>query len=244
MFDKFKLFLLFFIIFIVSGCDAEYHISIDKNLVIEEKITLMEENDNIYLYAPTINDFIDDVIAQVKDEYLNDNYEINKEIGENESGSHAVRLYNTFESLTKDNILIGQLYNTMNITVNDNIVNLKFDSIDDDYQLFKDSPTTSAIFNKLTLTIELPFEVLSSNADYVDEAKRMYVWYYSADVSNKDVELLFNSDKIAKISVVDRLEQIFKDGNYSSFLIIGIIVILGLILISYIVVINKYNNSV
>ena len=246
MFKKIKFLLLLLIVIVVSGCDAEYNITIHENLAIEEKITFMEKNDAIYLYTSSINGYIDSFIIQMGDQYSVDNYDVKKEIGDTVSGIEAVRPYNDFESLTENNILIGEIYDEMSMNIDDynNLVELNFKSINKRYEIFYGDLHSDALLSNINIVIELPYEVVRSNADSIDKTKNRYTWYYDKDVAYKDVEIIFDKGKLVKNNFFDELLSSFKGGNYLTYLVIGGIVFLIFIAGLYVIARINHNNSI
>ncbi len=224
MLIKLKLIILLIIIFIVPGCNGEYKVTINKDLTIEETITIMESNDIIFDYSPSINNFIDSRIDEWENEYLKSNYDIQKEFTEEAAGVYLTRLHNTFNDFTEDNILINQLFDEMIIETNNNLVNVQFTSVGGQYELFAETDTSAALLKDIRLSIQTPYEVITSNADHIDNSKNTYVWYYDEDSFYKNVELTFNIDKPFRENFLDNISAYFQEGKFVPLLIILLII--------------------
>jgi hypothetical protein len=98
-------------------------------------------------------------------------------------------------------------------------VNLNFIA-KENMEILVDSGLYTALLDSVNISITLPFKVIENNADIVDENTGTYTWNYTKNESGKNIELIFDTSKIASKPVSNIVYIIF--GVVSVILAIGI----------------------
>lgn len=233
-----------FILFI-SGCDAEYNMIIKKDLRIEEQIVFTEKIKTIRSYSNNADIFVVKNIYNMKElnQYNIDDYYLETDKSDTILTETATKVYSNFTKFEENNILKGKFFETM--VMDDStgsLVEITFVSIKQIYQVFVDSEEEDAAINSLKITITVPYQVVTNNANSVDKITNSYTWEYNKATSFKDIELTFNKTKEFKISIIDKIKEAYKKANKPALLIIiGITVAVVLIII--IAIRNAQNNK-
>ncbi|MDD2489697.1 MAG: hypothetical protein PHY26_00370 [Bacilli bacterium] len=242
---KIKIIIISLLVILITGCRAEYHLNFDSNLNIEEIITMVDRNDTIINYAPNVNAFIDIMLEDLETSGLVDNRDIKTNIGVNETTGIGTAHYNSFNEYIEDNILIDNIFESMNITKDNNIITVKFKSLTGKYEIFIDDGLYAAFFDEAQLKIKIPFQVLNNNADYYEKETNTYVWEYNANVIAKDVDIVFDTKQPIKESIITSIKNLINNnGNFSLIMVIFILLFIIGIGGFFIIIKNKANNTV
>lgn len=214
-----KTILLIAILFI-SGCTIQYDMTINENLSVDEKVFLTEEKSK-FLNVITKSDFFDendttsniyyfldsfvDTIA-TNDDYLlyleksdmkltdNDNkmnlqYDMYyNNFYEYQNSELIYKLLEFFEVKEKKNKkyelkMSGLFYNYINEYLN--YENISFEN------------------NEIYFNINIPFKVMSSNADIQKEGK--YTWIINRNNTDREINILFDSKALIKNEKLNRI---------------------------------------
>ncbi len=244
---KLKLWFLLGLLLVTVGCEAEYHLEFDKDLSVKEEITFIESNNVIYSYNNSIDNFINDTIYQLGNNYSANEYEINKKIDDIDSRVVATRSYNHFQAVGNDYSVLNELFNEIEITNDpyyDNLVMINFKAIADNNDFFINDEESEVLFEKITLTISIPYYVTVTNADYINQEQNLYSWYYDKDNVVKNVELEFDLKQPINQGFLNQIGSAFKIGNVFPFIVGGIVLSIVLLGGFYLVALIKHNNSI
>jgi hypothetical protein len=230
--NKIKILCLCLLALLISGCKAEYNIDIKSDLSVNEEISFMEKNSTISTMAPKVEDYITQLITDTQSEDdRSANYYISKEIGTKESGSVANRIYDDFTSFKEENILLGEIFTSINVTTEEHMVSIECKSLSSHYQVFTETATSDSLLESFKIHITVPFEVIDSNADSSDRFTNTYTWNYDKMSLYKDVDLSFDTSKPFKADIIDEIKNSYEKGHLNNILFIIGIVSVGLVIV-------------
>ncbi len=214
----------------MTGCSAEYNLNINKELFVEESVTIKESIFNIRKQELNVDFFIDYNIEKYSSNKDYSMYVYEKQVDSNKAEVTGIATYLDFLNYKKESILIKEMFSAFNILNEGSIYTFGYKVKNkEDINIFKEDELYSSLFNDLTINIKLPFRVISSNADSINIDAGIYTWKYSKDDIVKDINIEFdvNKTKIGKT----------KQGLY--FLSGFVIIILALVGYAY----YKYKSN-
>lgn len=198
---------------ILTGCTAEYTLTIDKGVYNEEVNITGESNDEISSFSKNW------MIAVDKDTYslqgdpdttaAPDNTYDYKISGNNLTFSHDFNVSSINESSA-----ISNCYDVIRITPYDGDIII---STDKNVKCFEKYPT----LNSLKINIVTDKEVLSNNADSVDGNK--YIWNLNRNDSNKAINMTMKNDNTSSEPSINNKSDGKRD--YSLYIFCGILLI-------------------
>ena len=216
-------------IIILSGCEASYTITIDKNNI-NEKIevldnvssnrTVTDVMENYKKQYPVYSnqDWVEADYSRVDgEEYYNQTYSID------DNGYHLFYEYTYPIEKYKDANSINYNYNYKDITYKDNILKIAIGATNNRMKYVSD-------FTNLTVNIITDYIVLNNNADSV--IGNRYIWYINKN-NNDEKRINFEVDLSKTQSEIDKEEKIkeTKSRLLIPFLVISLIVYIIIILI-------------
>lgn len=183
-----KILIILFLVIMISGCKVEYNLKINKDLSLNEKVTASENTDRMKSRTNLdVNQSVKYLYKIYKPDFMKDGqYTITSS-----GNSTSATVNNTYDSL-KD-------YSTK---FSNDIFEFVYDDEDksktmmsySQYALINTKATNRYIYDQIDITIEVPFEVIESNADSVRGNK--YTWTVRADSDEyKHIVLKFNGER-------------------------------------------------
>ena len=226
-----RIVLILFLVIMISGCSVDYSLKINKDLSINEKITASENTDRMKSRTNLdVNQSVRYLYNIYKREDMNDDsYSIISK-----DSNTAVTVNNSYKSIKEysdkfDNDIFKQKNNYKD---KKNVV-IELDQTD----LIDSKSTNRYVYDKINITIEVPFEVKESNADSVKGNR--YTWYVSKDTKElKKIYIKFDGERVKNTVSF----KFFSNNSVSvgyGYIVIGVI---GLAIIIALLVIN-YNNK-
>lgn len=232
-----KLIVLFSII-ILSGCEASYTITIDKNNI-NEKIevldnvssnrTVTDVMENYKKQYPVYSnqDWVEADYSRVDgEEYYNQTYNID------DNGYHLFYEYTYPIEKYKDANSINFNYNYKDITYKDHILKIAIGATNNKMKYVND-------FTNLTVNIITDYIVLNNNADSV--IGNRYIWYINKN-NNDEKRINFEVDLSKTQSEIDKEKEVKAKKN-SLLIPVLIGALLAYVIIIFIIVTKKRKNE-
>lgn len=229
-----KVLIILFLVVMISGCKVEYNLKINKDLSLNEKVTASENTDRMKSRTNL------DVNQSVK--YL---YKLNK-LGFMEDDAYSTSSSGKSTVVTVNNVydnLEDYLHKFNNdlfvVTVSDmdkkNIL-LVIDQIEP----INSKASNRYVYDQIDVTIEIPFEVIKSNADKVKGNK--YTWYIKADSEEaRSISVTFNGEK-PKNTVTFNLFGKKSSIKYEMIIFAAVVLVIGIAL-AVLYFKNRKNNT-
>lgn len=203
-----KIILLAFIGFILSGCTANYEITINGDKI-EEKLTLIETNkaifDSVTDTGWTIRESFESLLD--KDEFGSEDYSVKSLTNDDQLG---IEYTSKSASSILNSSIINQCYTNPTVNIDENIVTINTGSDFECYEFYDNLESVRVIF-------KTNHEVISANADEVENGS--YIWNITKD-GNKRIEISYDAS-VTKTNIIPY--------------IVGAIVVITLLIVAYFV---------
>lgn len=204
-----KVFLIFFLIFIITGCNVNYELNLENGKIEENIIMEFDKkdcNDERIECETYINNTLNSLHSL--DSYPEYSYDYNEN-----GNSIIVKLNYLYDSLEewKEHNVYETLFNEVLITKNE----LKLNGYAQD--------TERSIISNYSVTLHTDREVNVSNANSVDKARGIYKWEFASNSQNINIDIEFAD--INKASPINTMQDIF----ITVLIVIGILSLAGII---------------
>lgn len=189
-----KFVFIFLIIILCSGCRAEYNLTINDDLSVEENVLATEDSAFFEEYEKSS---IGRVVGFILEPYLNtlneNKYTTNSYITSGRSGVTISKRFNSIEEYANSTIFASQYTDKVNYNKDGNNITLsvkgRFSKADQDQTRFP--------IEEAAISIRLPFKVIDHNADKVDDD--VYTWLFDKnDTEERDIKITFDGSKVHK----------------------------------------------
>ena len=231
---KKKLLFIMGLFFLLTGCTADYTLTIDQDLNFTEEINVSEDNS----YFASNNQNIDDYIKMQKTIYENNppyslfNYKVNKT--QTTTGVTGKRKNMDLNTFANNSILYGSLFSSIQVTHENH--QLKFTTMDYQENFFqKPFVPLNPYYQRVTFTLKTPLKVIQSNADSMNAETGVYTWSFDANTQNKNIEFILDT----RVSEQDKMLGFIK-----KFWFIPCILLILLIGIVKIMMTVRKNNKI
>lgn len=232
--NKFKLFCLG-IILLLTGCTAEYNVTINKDLKVEENVVVLGDDRFKITGSYTIDSIYNALINNYSDIYnIVKNNNINKYSDSGNLSASSEKSYNNLNDYVLSDYIKVLYSDGLSLKENGSVITIASDNLMDNFWLFLDDMDSDPLITELKINIKLPFVVTDHNADDVDEDSNTYTWVYNQNNASKQISIEFDKDRLFTENNI--LLIILKYGLF--FLIIGVIVYFG-----YKILINNGNKN-
>lgn len=219
-----KIFLLFLLLFL-SGCSIKYDLTIKGDLSINEDIKVVELKSVLNRYVASVEDYVQQNFSYFR---TNEEYKIYNIVDDSKDGYAVGSISKGFASLEdycNNSTAKNTFFKECEVTKDGNLITLSMKAVDYNQYLFS-SELEESIIRKAVLNIEIPYKVVSNNANYKE--KNVYSWEYTIEDYSNDVNIVFDTSKV------------YRNINYSILILGGIIVI---VIIGGIYVYRKYQEN-
>lgn len=227
MSNKVKVLILVSLTILVSGCTANYDVKISLDGSVKENIELTEDK----------NRLLKDFTKKKFEEYIDDYIELNDLNGKIEdykmlinkstAGITTKKKYNDIYEYVYTSPAIPFVFEKVKIREKDEMIILK--SFETGYEIvYKDNDGVLNYTNS-TITLALPYEVVSSNADQVDLETNVYTWDLDEDFEG--IEIKYNPNK----KYTNDFIKLLKYATSGTYLIIAVIVLAAVSVIAILI---------
>ena len=209
------------------GCRAEYNLTINDDLSVEENVLATEDSEFFEEYEKSSVGRVISIILAPHLDLLNENdYVTNSHITSGRSGATIMKKFSSVEEYANSNLFSSQYAENVNYSKDGNKITLSvkgnFSKAEQDQSRF--------VVDEAAISIKLPFKVIENNADKVDGD--VYTWIFTEnDTKEREIKITFDKSKIKK------------DINYLYVgIVIGIIILLIVLFMVYNKIRSKRNN--
>ena len=183
--NKYKLLFLIGITFL-TGCQANYNVKIGLNGQVVEEATLIEDKDALMdaFTKDKFNQYVDDYLKQVG---LNTKLRQKKVlIQDSTAGVNLSKSYRDIQQYINESKAINYLFKKINVEKKGN--KTLINSVESDYDVIYLEDDDEYNFTNSQLSIALPYMVISSNANAVDQQKNIYTWNIDDEFNGIELE--------------------------------------------------------
>lgn len=223
-----KILLAIIILFIMSGCSVKYELEITKDLKVNEKISIKENNDTFTRVGTTNKLYISTMAETYRNNDRYKLYEIKEDYNKEQSGIEATKKNKTLQDYQLNNGVKKTLFGFIVLKEEKNQVTFLATEYRGE-QFFVESNRGEIEYDDVQVDIKLPFEVKEHNSDKYDEEKGIYTWYFDKTSKDKEIKLVFNR----KVSLKKQFLRILKQNWYLFAIIPALLLFILLIFIRH-----------
>lgn len=225
-----KIIVLLILLFVVTGCQVDYQIDIDKDLQITEnvKMTGTTEFFNIYYKTQKINVLKMMLDTRERKETLTKNGYVYTIENEDLPYVYATKSYSSLDDYINGTIFYKQLFTDINFYKENSIITFKASGF------IINDPENPERYNikGLTIKIKTPYAASDNNADSYDSKTNTYRWVITDETLDKEILLKFDTNRLYINNLV----------MYISIAILIILVIVFILIVRKLIEKNKKNN--
>jgi hypothetical protein len=189
---KGKLFFLVCSIFLLSGCTLNYKISIDKNDIVNENISLTETIKMLGTYTLNVEQYVQDSLDIFKEDEKYFSYSLYTDNDANNYYGIANRKYLDLENFKNNSIIVSEMFNEVTVDKNNGVITFEMNP-KDSFEYFKEDTQNIALIDEVNIKIYVPYEVVSSNKDKVED--NVYIWNIKKGENLQKVYIKFDTNK-------------------------------------------------
>ena len=223
--------ILLVLLILCSGCTAQYTLSIQEDLSVKESFTAMEDAEFYNEYTHSSVQKVIGFILEPNLDYLNENgFTITEIINKRDAGVEIENSYKSIEEYKEKSKVTNQLADDWTYEENGDEITL---TIKGAFSQEEQSQDGRYVVDEAQINIQLPFTVVSHNADEHEEGTDIYTWSFDQNTEEKEITITFNKNIERKFSPV--------------YIVIGVMVAIILIIVYIIFAAkkeNKKNNQV
>ena len=220
-----KILFIVFLIFICTGCNVKYNLTINKDNTVEEKMYASEDYNFFENYPnSSVGRVLSFLIEPYLDKLNSNGYNVENKVKKKSGGVSISKTFDDVNKFSTDSLFYSQYADKINCDIDGDIVTLsikgKFVGETQNQTKF---PVSEAV-----VTIHIPFKVLENNADVVDGNE--YIW--NLDMNEKEIRIVYDKSKDSKKS------------DYSTIIIVGAILLITVIALIIFMNINSKKEFV
>lgn len=219
-----KIFSSLFIVLLITGCSANYNLTIESSLNVNENINIIGD-DRFKIDGNYTVDTMYDTILNTYSENVDKNKisNIEKYLDNNNLSIKLNNNYTNLDELSKSYYFSLIYPNNLKVTTDENIVTLNTDNNMNNLWVFMTDMEDDPLIKQLNINIKVPYVVTNNNADKVDEKNNIYTWEYNFQTTNKIISISFDKNNLHVVE------------NKSIKILIYILIFLAIIGIGYLI---------
>ena len=189
---KRKIFFVICSMFLLSGCTANYRLNLSDNGTIEEKVTISETRKVIATYTLDADSYKENILNSFNEEEKYNSYKLYYGDDNSNIYGYGSRIYLDFDNYKNNSIIIKEMFKDISISNNNGIVKIDM-SPNNNFEYFKETTLDSALFERVNIEINLPYEVVYSNSDSNEE--NVYKWSFDRKDGLKKISISYDTNK-------------------------------------------------
>lgn len=231
---KWKLLVILIFVFCLTGCKTNYDIKIFLDNQVLESISLLEEKNKL------LDDFSEEKFAKYVDECLKLN-DLDKNLekkkityeGEDLARVDFSKKYKSLDAYSKRSKAVGYLFDKVNVEKNNS--SIKITSVASNYEIDYDE------YKDSTITINLPYKVIYSNADVVDKKYNAYTWNIDDDFDG--IELEYSRGKLYTTNIFWLIPFATVTTYFDVFMLFIVLTLLIMIIVLAVMLLKRERKS-
>lgn len=190
---RYKLILIFLSIFMLSGCTLKYNLSVDEDGFVEESATVIETKENLLKYTLDISTYTEELLDGIKENDNYNSYILSVDDDSYNGYGYGNRTYLDLENYKNKSIIVYEMFEDVSIAKSNNMINITMIP-KDSFSYFEDNSLYNAVLDEVYISINVPYEVISNNADEIED--NVYTWHISKDKDLKTINILYDTNNI------------------------------------------------
>ena len=115
---RIKILFLFIVLFLLSGCTANYRLSISESGEIEEDIKFLESTSVLKTFSNSIQSDLDKELQNVKQSGIYDSYTMDAFVEDGYGIGTGKRVYSSFDNFKNNSIIVNEMFEDISIIDN------------------------------------------------------------------------------------------------------------------------------
>ena len=237
---KVKKAFLIIIVFIVSGCSADYNLLVTSNHKIKENLKLFMKNDQLPENVVNIKEYFKNQITSYSDVEEYQKYNFDYKIGKEVSYVQMDKWHTSFEEY-QNSTIYGELFDDILIIENSEYITFETAGRYLYSNLFAEPEMADPdfIIDGINVKIRLHNKIIESNADNFDEKNNTLEWSITSKDETKSIYFKMSHEKRYDIILID---FILLNKKVLIPISLALVIIIGSGLYFYVV--YKKNNSI
>jgi len=234
---KIKLVFLLFLIIFISGCDADYNITVKSNGKIEEKLILDFETSSLETTDP--EKFLEDTIKSYKDSGVYVNYSITKKVGKQNSQVIIKREYNSLTDLKENSEILSLAFENILIFNDYGVYGFQTTGEYKKDNIFGGGISYEPTFNNITINAKSYNEIVETNASSCDKNTNICTWNLDEKIDEFYLQFKYNNSKRYDIIIKEYIKN-----TWPALTIIAIVIVVILVVYNVIKKRNSLSNEI
>ena len=141
---RIKILFLFIVLFLLSGCTANYRLSISESGEIEEDIKFLESTSVLKTFSNSIQSDLDKELQNVKQSGIYDSYTMDAFVEDGYGIGTGKRVYSSFDNFKNNSIIVNEMFEDISIIDNGKVVSIHLKPVSN-FKYFEESSMYSSL---------------------------------------------------------------------------------------------------
>lgn len=225
---RIKILFLFIVLFLLSGCTANYRLSISESGEIEEDIKFLESTSVLKTFSNSIQSDLDKELQNVKQSGIYDSYTMDAFVEDGYGIGTGKRVYSSFDNFKNNSIIVNEMFEDISIIDNGKAVSIHLKPVSN-FKYFEESSMYSSLLDKVNFEINIPYKVIDGNYD--KEENGVYTWTINKGENLKGINISYSTNE----NIIDKIPL--------SIWIISSIIFVILLISVYVYIKYKLNSK-
>lgn len=225
---RIKILFLFIVLFLLSGCTANYRLSISESGEIEEDIKFLESTSVLKTFSNSIQSDLDKELQNVKQSGIYDSYTMDAFVEDGYGIGTGKRVYSSFDNFKNNSIIVNEMFEDISIIDNGKVVSINLKPVSN-FKYFEESSMYSSLLDKVNFEINIPYKVIDGNYD--KEENGVYTWTINKGENLKGINISYSTNE----NIIDKIPL--------SIWIISSIIFVILLISVYVYIKYKLNSK-
>ena len=196
----FKILIIFFAVFALSGCSVNYNVNIDNNGSVNDILTLEVLNQMTATYYNTPKEYLENMVRAKSDEYGAIGYNVDYKLEDDTSTAIMKGNYRSIDSYLNSGIT-KILFSQKDIRKDGDKTIVKLYGLNDIYNSFG----TGDYYDfpeEFTITLNSKYVIENDNADEKNALTGVYKWHFKKGVIKKTIEFTITNKSSITANVI------------------------------------------
>lgn len=230
---KLKMFIVFILIFVLSGCSVEYNLIINEDNTINEKVIAQEKTKRMESLTRLKGK---QAVSYLYDMFKKDDQNIKISSREDEYNTYATAITSYNDIIEYASKFNSDVFDKVKIEKKDG--EISFIAVQSN--LLGGNSSYSLVYDDITINITIPYEVIDNNADEIKG--NVYIWRIDKSEEYKTIKFSYKEG-----SKKDKINVKLNDKTYNigyGIVIVGVIMLIIGLIVLFVYMKNKKNNVV
>lgn len=230
-----KIIMMISLVLLFCGCSVDYNITFTSDHKINENIIITVSKKELEDDEYSASEIIDSKFASYSNELMRNGFSKKVDINDEKATISLTSKNKRVSKFTKF-MYFGSMFNGADVVENEETYSFKTNGYYNQSGLFYDESgiVDEGFVDQININIQFEDEVISSNADKVDNEKNIYTWVLNKDTKEKSIEFVLNNkNHDSKREKKQYKKPDKKRFSLKSVIIIFVSIIASIILVGY-----------